>query len=181
MFIVFLVKTLLIGCGIIGCALGFVACLYKGIHFIEEYPNRAKEKIRLLIYTVLVLHTILLFRGFSIMLIGFSLLCQFMFYNLLEDYPNIETGGAGFISAVVMAFLNHMFFLNNMFKHRLNMFEIIFYFVIIVWAVPFMFFLSLTANDDVITIPGVKKPIKRTFAGKIIDALLSRDNIWEDR
>ncbi|KAI5189448.1 hypothetical protein NEMIN01_0511 [Nematocida minor] len=181
MFLVVLLKTFLIGFGIVGLSIGFIAFLYKAIHYIEEYPNRAKEKIRFLTYFVWIMHIFLLFRGFSFLLLGFSCLSQMMFYNLLEDYPNIETSGAGFISAVVMAFINHMLFLTSMLKNRCGLIEIFFYFFVIVWSVPFSIFLSLTANDEVITISGTKKPIRRTMAGKILDTLLSRSNAWEDR
>ncbi|EHY66294.1 hypothetical protein NEAUS04_1492 [Nematocida ausubeli] len=181
MFLILLLKTFLIGFSIVGLSVGFIAFLYKSIHFIEEYPVRAKERIKLLVYAVWGMHIILLFREFSFLLIGFSLVCQLLFYNLLEDYPNIETAGAGFISAVVFAFINHMFFLSSMLKNRCGLFEIFFYFFVIVWSVPISFFLSLTANDEVISIAGSKKPIRRTLAGKVIDAILSRHNVWEDR
>ncbi|KAI5165417.1 hypothetical protein NEIG_00973 [Nematocida sp. ERTm5] len=181
MFLILLLNTFLIGFAIVALSIGFIAFLYKSIHFIEEYPVRAKERIRLLIYSVWGMHFILLFRGFSLWLIGFSCVCQLLFYNLLDDYPNIETAGAGFITAVVFAFINHMFFLSSMLKNRCGLLEIFFYFFIIVWAIPISFFLSLTANDEVITISGTKKPIRRTLAGKVIDTLLSRHNVWEDR
>jgi len=181
MFLLFLLKTLLVGCIIIGCSLGFVTLLYKSIHYIEEYPNRAKEKIRILIYTISALHLLLLFRGFSIFVVVFSLICQFLFHNLLDDYPNVETGGAGFISAVVMTFINHMVFLSTMLQHKTGVAEIFFHFFVIVWAVPFSFFLSLTASDSIISLPGSKKPIRRTIAGKVIDTLLSKHSVWEDR
>lgn len=181
MFLAFFIKTLFIGCAVIGCSVGFVGFLYKSIHFIEEYPNRAKEKIRLLIYGVCGLHVVLLFRGFSWLLLAFSLLCQFLFANLLADYPNIETAGAGFITAVAMTFINHIAFLFNMLHPKLGIVEILFYLFVVVWAVPFAFFLSLTANDSVIAIPGAKKPIRRTIAGKVIDTILSRNSVWEDR
>lgn len=174
-------KTLGLGLLVIGGSIGFVAFLYSAIQYIEEYPNRAKEKIRLSIYTICALHAILPFRGFGILGIGFSLFCQALFYNLLEDYPNIETAGAGFITAVIMAFVNHMYFLSTMLKMRMGVFEIFAYFLLLVWSVPFAFFLSLTANEDVIGMPGGKKPIRRTFAGQILDKLLSRERAWEDR
>ncbi|KAH9387349.1 uncharacterized protein NEMAJ01_2245 [Nematocida major] len=181
MFLLILLKTFLIGFGIVAVSVGFISFLYKSIQFIEEYPSRAKERIRLLIYSIWAFHIILLFRGFSLLIIGFSCVCLLLFYNLLEDYPNIETAGAGFITAVALAFINHMLFLSSMLKNRCGLFEIFFYFFVIVWAVPFAFFLSLTANDEIITISGTKKPIRRTLAGKVIDTLLSRHNIWEDR
>lgn len=181
MFLIVLLKTFIVGIGVVGLSVGFIAFLYKAIHYIEEYPNRAKEKIRFLIYGVSAFHVILLFRGFSFLLVGYSCLCQVLFYNLLEDYPNIETTGAGFISAVVLSFVNHIFFLGSMLKNRCGLLEIFFHFFVVVWGVPFAFFLSLTASDEVITIAGSKKPIRRTLAGKVIDTLLSRNKIWEDR
>lgn len=181
MFLFILLKSLIVGIGIIGLSIGFIAFLYKSIHFIEEYPNRAKEKIKLLAYTIWGLHILLLFRGFSLWLVLFSSCTQWLFYNLLEDYPNIETSGAGFITAAILAFVNHGFFLTTMLKNHFGLLEILFYFFGIVWAIPFSIFLSLTANDEIITISGAKKPIRRTMAGKILDTLLSRNNVWEDR
>lgn len=181
MLLLFLLKTLGLGLLVIGGSIGFVAFLYNAIHYIEEYPIRAKEKIRLMVYAVSALHLVLLFRGFGVLGVGFSLCCQAMFYNLLEDYPNIETAGAGFITAVIMAFLNHMYFLSTMLRKRMGVIEIFGYFLLLVWSVPFAFFLSLTANEDMIGMPGGKKPIRRTFAGQILDKLLARERAWEDR
>lgn len=181
MFLVFALKTLLMGGCLVGFSVGFVAFLYKAIHYIEEYPNRAKEKIYYIIYGVCAMHIILFFRGFSILLIGFSIICQLLFFNLLVDYPNIETAGAGFIVAVMFTFVNHMAFLSAMLKKKSGLFEIFLYFFVVVWTVPFSFFLSLTANDTVIIPPGSKKPIRRTFAGKILDTILSKNTVWEDR
>ncbi|KAI5185983.1 hypothetical protein NEHOM01_1206 [Nematocida homosporus] len=181
MFLLFVLKTFVIGLVLVASAVGFVTFLYKAIHYIEEYPARAKEKIRYLVYAVCALHVLLFLRGFGILMIGFSIICQLLFFNLLNDYPNIETSGAGFISAVAATFINHMVFLSAMLRNKTGILEIFFYFFVIVWTVPFAFFLSLTANDDVISIPGAKKPIRRTVAGKVIDLLLSRSSIWEDR
>ncbi|KAI5172678.1 hypothetical protein NEFER03_1734 [Nematocida sp. LUAm3] len=181
MFLLIALKTLMIGGFIVSFSVGFVAFLYKAIQYIEEYPNRAKEKIYYIIYGICAMHILLFFRGFSIFLIGFSIICQLLFFNLLEDYPNIETAGAGFIVAVTFTFINHMAFLSAMLKKKSGLFEIFLYFFVIVWTVPFSFFLSLTANDSVIVPPGSKKPIRRTFAGKILDRILSKSTVWEDR
>lgn len=181
MFILFLFKTIFIGLSFIAFCIGFVSFIYKAINHIEEHPSKAKEKIRFIIYGVCAMHIVLLFRGFRILLVLFSIGCQLLFLNLLDGYPDIETSGAGFIIAVSATFVNHMFFLGSMLKRKIGLIEIFFYFFIIVWSVPFSFFLSLTANDDTVTIPGAKKPIRRTFAGKILDSLLSRQSLWEDR
>lgn len=181
MFLLVLLKSFIVGISIIGAVIGFIGFLYRAIHYIEEYPNRAKEKIKILAYTVWAFHLLLLYRGFSIWVVLFSCLAQGLFYNLLEDYPNIETGGAGFVTAAVVAFINHGLFLTSMLRSQFGLFEILFYFFGIVWALPFSIFISLTANDEIITIGGNKKPIRRTMVGKVLDTILSKNNAWEDR
>lgn len=168
----FLLKILLLASSLIVGSTAFVVFLYRSIHFIEEHPTKSKERITLLIYSISLLHVFLLIRGFSLLNMVFSLLCQYMFYSLLPEYPSIETGGPGFIAALFMAFFNHFWYLNTMISRRMGAVEILIYFFVCVWATPFAFLLSLTANDDVILGIGEKKAVRRTFAGKIIDKLL---------
>lgn len=167
--LVFFLKVLLVGVGLVAGTTAFTVGLYRSIHFIEEHPTKSKERITLMILSIALLHIVPLVRGFSILNISFSLFCQYMFYTLLEDYPNIETGGSTFIISFLLTLLNHFWYLRTIVLKRIGPIEILVYFLACVWATPISFFLSLTVNDEVI---GKERKKRRTFASKIADRLL---------
>jgi Transmembrane adaptor Erv26 len=172
----FLLKTLASIVFLAGGSILFVVGLYRAIHFIENHPTRAKRRIEYMIWILSLTHIFLYLRGFSLPCMVYSLVCQYTFYSMLPDYPNIDSSSPSFLLAVLMVFVNHFWYLVNMIRKQMGVVEIVVYFFVPVWATPFSFFLSLTANDDVIAGMYEKKKRVRTFAGKIIDKLLGESS-----
>ncbi|KCZ74374.1 hypothetical protein H311_04661, partial [Anncaliia algerae PRA109] len=125
----------------------------------------AKRRIELIIKIISALHVLLLFRGITKFLILFSLIAQFLFFSLLEDYPAFLPTNAYFLSGTICALINHFLFLRELVVNKLGVIETIIYFFVFVWITPFCFFLSLSANDENFA---VKSKRRETFIGKFI-------------
>lgn len=155
MLLQFLKSIIIVICLI--SSLGFAGLgLYKAVEYIEDKTYAAKKKIEQIIITIAILHLFLLFRGVNFFLILYSLSIQGTFYTLLESYPNINPGNPTFILGSVMSLGNHFFILRAMILGKHYIIETLFSFVVFVWATPFCFFLSLSANDEALPTKGKK-------------------------
>ncbi|EPR79338.1 Transmembrane adaptor Erv26, partial [Spraguea lophii 42_110] len=166
MFLIF-IQSLFIIVFIIALIIGLGFGLYYSVMYIEEHTYAAKDKIEMIIQGILILHIYLLLRGMRIFVIVFSLISNLIFYNLLSSYPYILASNVNFIAGCVAAFINHFLFLQTTIANNYNALEIILYFIIFVWVVPFCFFLSLTANDDTFPVKGNIK--RKTWIGRILE------------
>ena len=101
----------------------------------------------------------------------FSIGCHLWYSQLLPDYPYIELSSATFVLSVggsssgariedlghhliitsrfytVLVVADHLTWFLYFTKHYYTMLEIGTFFGLLVWAVPFMYFLSLSANE----------------------------------
>ncbi|EJW01846.1 hypothetical protein EDEG_03675 [Edhazardia aedis USNM 41457] len=160
---------------ILGGLLVFVTCiaallamavgLYKAVEYIEDRTYAAKKKIEQIIIAISVAHIILLFRRVGFFIVIYSLVIQYIFYSLLEIYPYVQPTNLTFIVGSLMALGNHFLILRAMILNNNYLLEMIFAFLVFVWATPFCFFLSLSANDEAFPTTGKKNS---TLIGKFI-------------
>ncbi|KAJ3328404.1 erv26 super protein [Blyttiomyces sp. JEL0837] len=91
--------------------------------------------------------------GFPVVRTLISLGCHGVYSLLLEKFPNIQLEDPIFIATCVLVIFDHFlwffFFTHN--YHRFS--EIATFFGIIVWLIPFMYFISLSANEY--TLPAI--------------------------
>ncbi|KAM0673090.1 hypothetical protein GVAV_003436 [Gurleya vavrai] len=151
--------------GLLAIAIG----LYKAVEYIEDKTYAAKKRIEQIIIGVSLFHVILMFRGMSKLLLVYSLVIQYLFFSLLEIYPNIQPSNPTFICGSLMALVNHFLTLRCMILGNFYIVEMVLIFVFGVWSTPFCFFLSLSANDEALPVKGKKTNtwIKR-FVSNII-------------
>ncbi|RVD92423.1 transmembrane adaptor Erv26 [Tubulinosema ratisbonensis] len=137
----------------------------RAVSFIEDRTYAAKRRIELIIKIISGLHSLLLLRNVSKLLILYSLIIQFVFFSLLEDYPAFLPTSPYFLGGTFGALINHFLFLRELVVDHINVLEAFVYFFLFVWATPFCFFLSLSANDESFA---VKNRKRETFIGKLI-------------
>lgn len=165
MFLLFfqsLIILALLASGIIGAAIG----LYKTVVYIEDHTMAFKERILQIIMAVGVIHIIMLFRGVSIFQVIYSGCIQYIFYNLYLKYPYFQISDPFLIVGSLMALINHFLTL-RLLIFKFYIIEVIFYFIFSVWLTPFCFYVSLSANEDVMTDLERKKKV-RTVLGDLI-------------
>ena len=128
------------------------AGMYYVAELIEEYTSVAKRIIRIMLITVTVLNILLLIfeTQFTWTLCGIGLLSNIIYFCILADFPVIGFLSPTFLFAMVLLIVHH-YFAFSFFNHHYYPFpEILAYFTIFVWTVPFCFVLSLSANDYVL-------------------------------
>lgn len=172
MFYVFLKSLGILAATVVGLlALGLG--IVKAIDYVEDKAYAAKRHIETIIQISAGLHIILLLRGVSFFQILFSLTVQYAFYCLLDIYPLVKMDNPYFIYGTIASLLNHFLVIRLIFsRNAIYGMEIVFYFALI-WITPFCFFLSLSANDEVLFAKG-KKTAPNTLIGSLLKKYLHR-------
>lgn len=166
-------KSLLLILGSIGGLIGLGIGIVKAIDYIEDKAYAAKKHIESIIQISAGLHIILLLRGVSIFQILFSLSIQYAFYCLLDIYPLVKMDNPYFIYGTIASLLNHFLVIRLLFsKPGIYGAEIVLYFAL-VWTTPFCFFLSLSANDEVLFVRGKASP--NTIIGSFLKKYLYKE------
>ncbi|EFA76713.1 transmembrane protein [Heterostelium album PN500] len=137
---------------ILGFLFGII-CLACGLYYfaelVEEHASIAKRIIR---YTIISIMSMLIlfgiFENVDFICILLSLISHGSYFTLLSEFPFVTLTSVKFIISIITMIVSHcwwfMFFRSNWFPFS----EIISVFVFFVWLVPFIFFVSLSANDS---------------------------------
>ncbi|KAM0686844.1 erv26 superfamily protein [Conglomerata obtusa] len=156
MFLFEFIKSISVLLGVMTGLLSLGIGLYKAVEYIEDKTFAAKKKIEQIIIGISIFHLYMLIRGVSKLILIYSLVIQYLFYSLLDIYPNIQPSNPVFIAGSVMALGNHFLMLKAMILGNYFVAEMIIVFVVGVWCTPFCFFLSLSANDEALPVKGKK-------------------------
>ncbi|KAI8923407.1 transmembrane adaptor Erv26-domain-containing protein [Entophlyctis helioformis] len=137
-----------------GLVLGLVfvtLCLACGLYFmaefVEEHTVLTKRIIKYTTYTIGAVHVLMAFEGFPLARVGFSGACLAIYSLMLPSFPSIQVTSPSFIVSCILVISNHFawFFYFTTRRHTFN--EIASFFGLLVWLVPFLYFVSLSAND----------------------------------
>ncbi|CAF0994193.1 unnamed protein product [Adineta steineri] len=128
------------------------AGMYYVAELIEEYTSIAKRIIRLILITVTILNICLfLFETqFTWTLCIIGLISNIIYFFILADFPVIGFLSPTFLFSMLLLVIHHYFAFSFFNSHYYPFPEILSYFTIFVWMVPFCFVLSLSANDYVL-------------------------------
>ncbi|KAK9701299.1 erv26 superfamily protein [Basidiobolus ranarum] len=142
----------------LGLTLGFslivlsIACgLYYLSELVEEHTVVTKRLIKYITLVVLGIHALLLFDGLPFWRIGFSVLCHGVYSLNLSNFPFINLLGVPFIASCAMVLADHFLWFQYFTIRPTPVTHIGSFFAICVWLVPFIYFISLSAND--LTLP----------------------------
>lgn len=131
--------------------LGIGVSLYYMAEIIEEYTVMTKKIIYwMLIISCVIYAGLWLFEEFPITMVGIGLLTNVIGFNLLSRFPFIEIGSSPFIIYVSLVFVNHYLAFQFFAEVYHNFSEVISYFTLCLWLIPFTFFISLSASDNVL-------------------------------
>jgi len=128
------------------------AGMYYVAELIEEYTTTAKRIIRLILITITFLNILLILfeTQFTWTLCGIGLIANIIYFFILADFPVIGFLSPTFLFSMLLLIIHH-YFAFSFFNHHYYPFpEILAYFTIFVWMIPFCFVLSLSANDYVL-------------------------------
>lgn len=176
MFGIFFKSLLFLGGSIIGL-LGVGLGIIKAIDYIEDRAFAAKKRIKFIIECSMGLHLYFLIRGGSFLHVLLSLSIQYSFFCMLDIYPIIKLDNPYFIYGTLASLINHFLVIRMLFFKQLYSLEVLVFFLLI-WITPFCFFISLSANDEVIVVKG--KTTCNTLIGNLLKKVLNREQKVEN-
>ncbi|CRK92124.1 CLUMA_CG005743, isoform A [Clunio marinus] len=131
--------------------ISFAAGLYYISEIVEEYTEKAKKAIKLITIVTIVIYLLLIIsEEFTWTLIICGVLAHFIHLAILRNFPNIKILSIEFWSAVILLLLNHYLAYKHFQEVYYSLSEILGYFTLCLWLVPFSLFVSLSANDQVL-------------------------------
>merc|ERR1719402_990492 len=99
------------------------------------------------------------FENIPSTLIICGVIAQIAHLSLLSSFPFFSATSPSFIVAVVMVIVNHYFAFSHFGENYYPFSEVMAYFTICMWLVPFAFFVSLSANENVLPTLGERRPL----------------------
>ncbi|XP_015771140.1 PREDICTED: protein TEX261-like [Acropora digitifera] len=136
---------------VIFMTLALAAALFYLAELVEEYTVLAAKIIKsILAVTTVIYIGLLILEGFPISMIIAGLFSNGLYFLLLRDFPFIELTSPVFIGGVAMVFVNHYLAFDHFSSVWYPFSEILAYFTICLWILPFAFFVSLSASENVL-------------------------------
>ncbi|KAG4101121.1 DUF396-domain-containing protein [Neocallimastix lanati (nom. inval.)] len=157
-----------------------LACtLYYLAELVEENTVMTRKVIKYSIWTVMIIYILLwLFDELPFFRVIFSIFCHLTYSILLDNFPDIQISSPSFILSCILVIVDHFVWFNYFTRNYFPFDEIVCFFAICVWAVPFELFISLSANDN--TLPyenyNSQQRKKNNFVKKIVNILLMRED-----
>ncbi|XP_005089622.1 protein TEX261 [Aplysia californica] len=131
--------------------LSIAAGLYYLAELVEEYTVMTGKIIKYLIYaTILIYIGMLLFEDFTILMIGSGLASCVAYLLVLNDFPFFYVSSPSFIVSIVLLVFNHYIAFSHFSRQWYPFAEVLAYFTLCLWLVPFAFFVSLSANENIL-------------------------------
>ncbi|XP_030842089.1 protein TEX261 [Strongylocentrotus purpuratus] len=157
MWFFFLISWLATAVQVCLATLALAAGLYYMAELVEEYTVVAAKCIRWLhIGTAAIYIGLILFEDlpYSLTLVG--LFSVFMYSLMLKNFPFIELTSPPFIVSCVLVIVNHYMAFSYFADVWHPFSEVLAYFTLCLWLVPFAFFVSLSAGENIL--PTTQKP-----------------------
>ncbi|CAI6355491.1 unnamed protein product [Macrosiphum euphorbiae] len=132
------------------------AGVYYLAEFVEEHTSLTRKVIKWTIHVVIICHIgLYVFDNLPLTLIALGLLSHIVYYFLLTDFPHFNLTSLSFISSIILLIGNHVLAFKFFRQRYTTISEVFSYFTVCLWMVPFMFILSLSANDNTLPITNV--------------------------
>jgi len=136
-FLLFALATLCLACG-----------LYYLAELIEEHEKLTKKVLKYVIWGVFVTHLLILFEGFPISYVLFGFISHGTYYMLLDKFPQIKLTNVLLWVSIIFFLINHSLWFSHFTSQYYQFWDVFGFFSICVWLVPFIFFISLTVDDN---------------------------------
>ncbi|CAH0552960.1 unnamed protein product [Brassicogethes aeneus] len=131
--------------------IAIAAGLYYLAELVEEHTIVAKKCISSMNLVVTVLYVLLwLLESFPTSLIVCGLTAQIVHFIILKNFPFVVFLSPPFLAAVTLIIINHYLAFSHFGEFYYPFSEVIAYFTLFLWLVPFALFVSLSANDNVL-------------------------------
>ncbi|XP_049803931.1 protein TEX261 [Schistocerca nitens] len=136
------------------------AGLYYLAELVEEYTVASKKVIWwMIIGTLLIYIGFILFEDLPHTLTVCGIISQISHLFILKTYPYVVITSPSFIIAVIMLVVNHYLAFQYFAAVYHSFSEVLSYFTLCLWLVPFALFVSLSANENVLPTVAETRPL----------------------
>ncbi|GIY07207.1 protein TEX261 [Caerostris extrusa] len=140
--------------------LSVAAGLYYVAELIEEYTVLTCRVIRILILVTMAIYGgVFLFEDLTASMIICGIISQVMHLLVLRTFPFFDLTSFPFIGAVVFVIINHYLAFQYFSSVYYPFSQVLSYFTLCLWLVPFSFFVSLSANENVLPTLAETRPL----------------------
>lgn len=151
--------------------LALAAALFYLAELVEEYTVLTAKVVKGMVAgTTLVYLGLLVLESFPLLIIIAGLFTNGLYFLLLKDFPFIQLTSPVFLGGVAMVFVNHYLAFDHFSSVWYPFSEILAYFTICLWVLPFAFFVSLSASENVLptasTVPEDTTEPSYSYAGQ---------------
>jgi len=131
--------------------LSLAAGLYYVAEIIEEFTAVTERIIWWMIVTTSFIFVgLFIVEGFPFKLIAVGLFSNVVYLGLLRGFPMIDLSSPNFILSLIMLTINHVLAFGHFGEEYHPFHDVLAYFTLCVWLVPFTFFVSLSAGENVL-------------------------------
>nr|XP_033809191.1 protein TEX261 isoform X3 [Geotrypetes seraphini] len=131
--------------------LAIAAGLYYVAELIEEYTVATQRIIKYMIgFSTAVLVCLYFFEKFPSVMVGMGLFTNLVYFGLLRTFPFIMLTSPNFILSCALVVVNHYLAFQYFAEEYYPFSEVLAYFTFCLWLVPFAFFVSLSAGENVL-------------------------------
>lgn len=136
------------------------AGLYYLAELVEEYTVLSKKIILWMTFWTLGCYIcFLLFEDLPLRMVVCGIVSQVAHLYILQTFPFVAVLSPAFISAIVLIFVNHYFAFQYFSSVYYSFSEVMAYFTLCLWLVPFALFVSLSANENVLPTVAETRPL----------------------
>jgi hypothetical protein len=140
--------------------LAIAAGLYYLAELVEEYTKYTAKVIKFLTVATLSIYVCLfLFEELTTTMILAGVAAQISHLFLLQNFPFFNLTSPSFLTASALVIINHYLAFNFFGEHYYPFSEVMAYFTMCLWLVPFAFFVSLSANENVLPTTSERRPL----------------------
>ena len=126
----------------------------------EEYTVYTSKFIKTLTFITLGIYIgLFLFEELSTTMIIMGIFAQITHLMLLQSFPFFTITSPSFLLAVGLVVVNHYLAFQFFGQHYYPFSEVMAYFTLCLWLVPFAFFVSLSANENVLPTTSERRPL----------------------
>ncbi|XP_015598854.1 protein TEX261 [Cephus cinctus] len=131
--------------------ISIAAGLYYMAELVEEYTAISKRVIKSFILGTFFIHLgFLLFENLPTTMVICGVAAQVAHLFILQTFPYVYITSPAFIVAIIMLVINHYLAFTYFASVYYNFSEVMAYFTLCLWLVPFALFVSLSANENVL-------------------------------
>ncbi|XP_026749411.1 protein TEX261 [Galleria mellonella] len=158
MFFLYLMSILSLIVQVVFVTLAIAAGLYYLAELVEEYTVLAKSVISWTVFITASLHIgLVIFEDLPLHLNVLGLVQQTLHGLLLRQFPVVRVTSPTFVTSVMVLVAHHYFAFKFFGTVYFSFSEVLAYFTLCLWVVPFALFVSLSANDYVLPTTGTEK------------------------